>query len=221
MKPRFINQPDLAPDRLLSAYAVGVFPMADERGRLQWLSPDPRAIIELEFFTPSRSLRALIRRNVFRVTVNESFREVMEACAEREEGTWISGEIRAAYQHLHEMGVAHSVEAWLGNRLVGGLYGVALGAAFFGESMFHRESNASKIALAELVERLRRHDFGLLDCQFQTDHLRSLGAIEIPRREYLRRLHVAVRRPRTFDEGSHAAYIAEPPRSRDPGEPLP
>lgn len=221
MKPRFIKQPELAPDRLLSAYAVGVFPMADERGRLQWLSPDPRAIIELESFTPTRSLRTLIRKNVFRITVNESFREVMEACADREEGTWISAEIRSAYQHLHEMGVAHSVEARLGDRLVGGLYGVALGAAFFGESMFHRESNASKVALAALVERLRQQDFGLLDCQFQTDHLRSVGAIEIPRREYLRRLGVAVRRPRTFDDDCHAAYIAEPPDSRDPGETLP
>ena len=221
MKPRFINQPELAPDRLLSAYALGVFPMADERGRLQWLSPDPRAILEIESFKPSRSLRALIRRDVFRVTMNESFREVMEACADREEGTWISDEIREAYQRLHEMGVAHSVETRREDRLVGGLYGVALGAAFFGESMFHREPNASKVALAALVERLRCQGFLLLDCQFQTDHLRSLGAIEVSRREYLRRLSAVVRQPRMLDEGSHAAYIAEPPGPRGPDGSLP
>lgn len=184
--------PELQPSALLSAYAAGIFPMADEDGVINWFAPPQRAIIELDGLVVSRSLRSAVRRGVFTVTFNGAFSEVMRACAEREEGTWISREIITAYTLLHRHGFAHSVEAWQGDRLVGGLYGVALGGAFFGESMFHRETDASKIALVHLVDRMRERGFVLLDVQFMTDHLRSLGAREIPRKEYERRLAEAV-----------------------------
>src|SRR3990172_12691156 len=153
----------LAPERLLAAYAAGIFPMADDAGRIHWLAPDPRGILELDAFQPSRSLRTVRRRGVFTITVNRAFSAVIEACAEREEGTWISDDIQAAYGELHQLGFAHSVETWQQDRLAGGLYGVAIGGAFFGESMFHHVTNASKIALMGLVERMRERDFVLLD----------------------------------------------------------
>ena len=183
---------DLAPDRLLGAYAAGIFPMADETDKLHWFAPDPRAIIELADFAASRSLRAILRRDKFSVTFDTAFGQVVDACADRREGTWISRDVRQAYETLHRLGFAHSVEAWSGGALAGGLYGVALGGAFFGESMFHREADASKVALVHLVTRMQERGFELLDVQFMTDHLRSLGAVEIPRTEYERRLGEAL-----------------------------
>jgi leucyl/phenylalanyl-tRNA--protein transferase len=184
--------PDLVPDKLLSAYTVGIFPMADEEGELFWMAPDPRAVIELDSFKVSRSLRSAARRSEFSVTFNRAFAEVMAGCADRSEGTWISTDIRKAYQELHRMGFAHSVEVWRGDELVGGLYGVTLGGLFFGESMFHRETDASKIALVRLVTRMRERGFSLLDVQFMTEHLRQFGTIEISRAAYERRLQAAL-----------------------------
>jgi leucyl/phenylalanyl-tRNA--protein transferase len=188
-------RPDLAPEKLLAAYSVGIFPMADETGTIHWLAPDPRAIIELSAFKVSRSLRAVWRRSEFEVTINRSFDAVMDACGDRAEGTWISDEMKEAYQTLHRLGFAHSVEAWRDERLAGGLYGVSIGGAFFGESMFHRVSDASKIALVHLVERMRERGFALLDVQFMTQHLRQFGATEIPRAEYEQRLLRALALP--------------------------
>ena len=190
------SQP-LTPDLLVSAYAQGIFPM-DVAGRIEWFSPDPRGILPLEAFHISDNLRRLCARRKFQIRVNTRFRDVMTACADRREGTWISQEIIAAYTRLHERGLAHSVETWLDDELAGGLYGVALGGAFFGESMFHRVRDASKVALVHLVERLKTRGYMLLDVQFVTPHLRRFGAVEIPRREYLRRLRAALARPCRF-----------------------
>jgi leucyl/phenylalanyl-tRNA--protein transferase len=191
-------RPDLAPDKLLAAYAIGIFPMADDEGDVRWFAPDPRAVMELEVFKPSRSLRSTLQRGVFDVTVDRAFRQVIEACADRPEGTWISEEIKEAYCELHRLGFVHSVEAWKGGQLVGGLYGVTLGGAFFGESMFHHVPDASKVALARLIERLRERGYSVLDVQFMTEHLRRFGAVEIPRSEYEQRLAPAIRSPCSF-----------------------
>ncbi len=190
--------PDLVPARLLAAYAVGVFPMADDAGELHWLAPDPRAILELDALAVPRSLGSVIRRGVFTVTMDRAFDRVIDACANRAEGTWISEDIKEAYSTLHRQGFAHSVECWRRGKLAGGLYGVAIGGAFFGESMFHRETNASKVALVFLVERMRTCGFALLDVQFMTEHLRRFGAVEIPKAEYERRLRRAVFLRRSF-----------------------
>jgi len=178
---------------LLAAYASGWFPMADEDGVVSWYSPDPRGIMPIDtFHVPSR-LRRVVRRAAVQVDVDTAFEEVMRACAaaEREpgdSGTWISDEIIESYCALHAQGYAHSVEVRQDGALVGGLYGVALGGAFFGESMFHHATDASKVALVALVNRLRARGFVLLDTQWVTAHLQQFGAIEIPRPEYLRRL---------------------------------
>ncbi len=188
----------LAPENLLQAYASGFFPMADSKtGPIGWYSPDPRCIIPLERFVASRSLRRIVRKNVFSITYNVDFKQVITACADREE-TWISPEIVHAYTVLHQLGFAHSVEAWLGERLTGGLYGVAIGGAFFGESMFSREPDASKVCLVHLVERLRSRGFALLDSQIMNEHIRQFGAVDIPRGEYLRRLQQALDRETRF-----------------------
>ena len=182
---------------LVSAYASGWFPMAVEGGEIRWFSPDPRGIIPLEaFHVPSRLAR-VVRRGPFRIEIDTAFDAVIRACAEAERdredpGTWISEEIIASYTALHARGLAHSVEAWRGDRLAGGLYGVALQGAFFGESMFHGETDASKVALVVLVERLRRAGYLLLDTQWVTGHLEQFGAIEIAREEYLKRLEAAL-----------------------------
>lgn len=189
---------ELTPHNLLTAYAHGVFPMGDEDGVLHWLSPDPRVVIELDACQPSRSLRAKLRRRVFEITVDREFEKVIQACAERPEGTWITPEIVAAYSTLHHLGFAHSVEAWQDDQLVGGLYGVVLGGAFFGESMFHRATDASKVALIALVERMQTRGFVLLDVQFMTEHLRRFGAVEIPRKTYLKQLRHALELDRRF-----------------------
>jgi leucyl/phenylalanyl-tRNA--protein transferase len=192
------EDPPLTTGLLLRAYSDGYFPMAEPAdGSIRWYSPDPRAIIPIETFRPPRSLRQVVRRNRFTLTVDRVFPEVVRACSERPE-TWISDAIIDAYVGLHLDGWAHSVEAWVEGRLAGGLYGVALGGAFFGESMFSRESNASKVALVELVRRLREGGYLLLDTQFMNEHLRQFGTMEIPRSEYLRRLKVALATPATF-----------------------
>ena len=182
----------LEPDMLLSAYAQGIFPMADEDGELFWLSPDPRTILPLEDFHASKNLLKKYRNGPYEMVVDRDFSGVIDACSERSEGTWISGEIRDAYVHLHRLGFAHSVEAYLEGRLIGGLYGVALRGAFFGESMFFRETDGSKLALVHLVERMRDRGMVLLDVQFTTEHLKQFGVVEIPRSEYLDRLQNAL-----------------------------
>lgn len=186
----------IAPDFLLAAYAAGYFPMAESReGEIQWMSPDPRAIIPLNGFNVSRSLSQTLRKKKFEVRWNTCFEEVMRQCARREE-TWISEEITQSYIELHRRGFAHSLEMWHEGALAGGLYGVAFGAAFFGESMFSTVRDASKVALVCLVEQLQRKDFRLLDTQFITPHLAHFGAIEIPRTEYLAVLAKAVQAKR-------------------------
>jgi leucyl/phenylalanyl-tRNA--protein transferase len=181
-------------DALLNAYASGWFPMAVAPGEIRWYSPDPRGIIPLDtFHVPSRLARTL-RRHAFETRINTRFRDVITACAERDDadGNWIDAEIIESYCALHESGFAHSVETWREGRLVGGLYGVALGGAFFGESMFHHATDASKAALVALVERLRARGFVLLDTQWVTAHLLQFGAVDISRRRYLRRLDEAL-----------------------------
>lgn len=171
--------------------------MAMDDGAIEWFSPDPRGIIPLgEFRLPHTAQRAW-EREVFEIRIDTAFSEVMRSCAERED-TWINREIRASYEKLHALGHAHSVEAWKDGALAGGLYGVAIGGAFFGESMFFRVTHASKIALAGLVKHLRARRFILLDTQWVTDHLRQFGAAEVPRAEYLHQLNRAVNLPRSF-----------------------
>lgn len=208
-------RPDLAPEKLLAAYAVGIFPMADDEGEIHWLAPDPRAVIELDAFKMPRSLRVLRGRAVFEVTINRAFDTVVARCADRAEGTWISDDIKTAYCKLNRLGFAHSVEVWRNDQLVGGLYGVTIGGAFFGESMFFRESNASKIALVHLVERLRQRDYRLLDVQFMTEHLRSFGAVEIPRTEYERRLRLALTQSCCFVDAPGASKAPPGEHGRD------
>jgi leucyl/phenylalanyl-tRNA--protein transferase len=190
---------DLGPSRLLEAYGRGVFPWYDEQTPILWWSPDPRAVFELDRFHVSRRLRRTVRSGRFTVTVNRDFAAVIRACAERRgEGTWITLEMVAAYERLHRLGHAHSVEAWYGDVLGGGVYGVSIGGFFAGESMFTRVRDGSKVALMALVERLRQRGFALFDTQFVTEHTRRLGAVEIPRAEYLARLREALAREVTF-----------------------
>ncbi len=189
---------DLEPGTLLAAYRCGIFPWPDTFGRELWWSPDPRAVLPLDGFHESRSLRRLRRRGVFAVTRDKAFKLVIRGCSNRPEGTWITPPMMKAYARLHDLGWAHSVETWTGDILVGGIYGVAVGALFAAESMFHAMRDASKVALAELVEHLRDRGFVLLDVQFLTRHLTSLGAIEISREEYLKRLESAVTKDISF-----------------------
>jgi leucyl/phenylalanyl-tRNA---protein transferase len=188
---------------LLAAYSSGWFPMAGDGDELSWYSPDPRGIIPLDRFHASSRLLRVVRRGTYRIAVDTAFEAVIRACAESDRGpedagTWISEEIMQSYCALHRLGHAHSVEAWADDRLVGGLYGVALGGVFFGESMFHRATDASKVALVALIERLRARGFGLLDTQWVTEHLRQFGAIEIPRPEYLRLLETNLQLDASF-----------------------
>jgi leucyl/phenylalanyl-tRNA--protein transferase len=190
----------LDPETLIRAYRAGVFPWSSDP-EITWWCPDPRAIFDLEAWQPSRSLRKSIRREGWTFSIDAAFERVMRACAEPTEArpsTWITDDFVHAYVELHLRGLAHSVEVWAGDELVGGLYGVTLGAFFGGESMFHRRTDASKAAVAHLVEHLRARGFLLLDAQVPNPHLMSIGAVEIPRDEYLRRLKAALRKDVQF-----------------------
>jgi leucyl/phenylalanyl-tRNA---protein transferase len=182
----------IPPELLVQAYSTGYFPMAVEDLGIRWFSPDPRGIIPLDGFHVPTRLGRLYRSGRFRIEVNHAFRNVIEACAARQE-TWIDQEIIESYVELHRLGFAHSVEAWHEGRLAGGLYGVSLRGAFFGESMFSHVSNASKVALVSLVHRLQSRGYRLLDVQWVTEHLETLGAVEIPRSRYLRLLRDSMR----------------------------
>lgn len=185
------------PELLLQGYRLGLFPMAIEEDAIEWFSPDPRGILPLEEFHLPHALRRVLRKGTFEIKIDSCFLEVIHACAKRED-TWINREIIESYTRLHELGHAHSVEAWSKSKLAGGLYGVAIGGAFFGESMFHRVTDASKIALVALAERLRARKFVLLDTQWLTPHLQQFGGIEVSRNHYLRLLRSAVELPQKF-----------------------
>lgn len=187
----------ISPELLLQGYRLGVFPMAMDDGAIEWFSPDPRGILPLNNFHLPHALKRQVRKKVFEIRIDNRFTEVIRACAERED-TWINDEIIESYEALYEVGFAHSVEAWRENKLAGGLYGIAIGGAFFGESMFHRVTDASKVALVALVEHLRTKEFALLDTQWLTPHLRQFGGIEISRSHYLRMLRRAVELPIKF-----------------------
>jgi leucyl/phenylalanyl-tRNA--protein transferase len=187
------------PALLVRAYREGIFPMALDDGEIGWFSPDPRGIIPLDGFHVPRRLARVARSGRFEIRIDTSFEDVIRACAsDRDEGTWISDEIVESYLTLHRLGLAHSVETWHQRQLVGGLYGVHLGGAFFGESMFHRETDASRVALVALVDRLHRRGFTLLDTQWTTPHLQQFGAVEIPGSEYRVRLAAALRKTCSF-----------------------
>jgi leucyl/phenylalanyl-tRNA--protein transferase len=188
---------ELTPEVLEACYRAGAFPMADRFGRIEFYRSDPRSVLEFGDLHVSRSLGRVIRKGTYEVRVDEDFEGVVRACADRED-TWINTEIVRAYVRLHEVGKAHSVEAYHEGELAGGLYGVALGGAFMGESMFARGRDASKVCVVHLVGRLRGRGYELLDCQIQNDHLARLGAKEIPEVEYLRRLERALRLERSF-----------------------
>ena len=197
MRPR--PRQTIDPELLLRAYALGWFPMGTgRRGRIEWFSPDPRGILPLGIFHAPARLKRVVRQARFEIRVNTAFEAVMRACSAREE-TWITEDILSSYVALHRLGFAHSVETWQDDNLVGGLYGVAIGGAFFGESMFHTATDASKVALVALVERLRSRGFALLDTQWVTPHLIQFGATEVPRTEYLERLTAALSLECRFD----------------------
>lgn len=190
---------EIEPEFLLKAYQLGIFPMAMQDGEIAWFSPDPRGIIPLHAFHIPHGLQRTLKSKKFEVRVDSRFREVMMGCADRP-STWIDHSILFSYVRLHEMGFAHSVETWCGGELVGGLYGVALGGAFFGESMFSRVADASKVALVYLVERMRERGFQLLDTQWSTPHLKQFGCVDISRVRYLRLLDEALRLDARFVE---------------------
>jgi len=183
---------DLSPKRLIEAYSSGIFPWFEEGQPVLWWSPDPRMVLFPEDLRVSKSLQKALNKPLYTVTLDEAFAEVMTCCAQprgKSPGTWITDEMKTAYMQLFEAGHAHSVEVWRDGDLVGGLYGVALGQLFFGESMFSFESNTSKIALANLVKQLREWNYQLIDCQVSSEHLESLGAIEISREQFRQQLH--------------------------------
>jgi leucyl/phenylalanyl-tRNA--protein transferase len=192
-------RPALSPDLMIRAYAAGIFPMSDgaDQPGIFWVDPQRRGVFPLDGFHVSRSLRRRIRRGGFEIAVNRDFPGVVAACADRPE-TWINEEIFTTYMALHALGYGHSVEVWMDGQLAGGVFGVTLGAAFFGESMFSRRTDGSKIALYHLVDRLRSGGFQLFDTQFTTEHLERLGAVEIPRADYRRQLQIAVTSPADF-----------------------
>lgn len=200
MKGTRSRQPDITPDLLLRAYSIGLFPMADSADdpELFWVEPELRGIIPLDDFHISKSLAKTIKRAPFDIRYDTAFEDVMKGCAAPAPDrptTWINAKILSLYATLHKMGHAHSVEAWNGDDLVGGLYGVSLGSAFFGESMFSRRTDASKICLVHLVERLRKRGFKLLDTQFTTEHLKSFGAVDVPKARYEKMLARAIASP--------------------------
>ena len=192
----------LTPEMMLSAYSQGAFPMTDPDGVTRWYSADPRGVLPLDEFHCPRTLRQIVRQSRFEIRINGDFAATMRACKDvkrpERDSSWISDELVNAYVRLHELGFAHSVEAWQRGELVGGLYGVALGGAFFGESMFHRAANASKVCLVHLIERLREREFTLLDTQMVTEHMKQFGAREIPAEDYLEQLEVALGKDCSF-----------------------
>jgi len=193
---------EITTDDLLYGYINGIFPMAEADGTIYWYSPDPRAIIPIEAYKPSKSLRPVLNKNYFEIRVNSDFEGVMRGCSgprTHETGTWISEEIIATYTSLHRLGYAHSVETYRNGKLAGGLYGVSINGAFFGESMFSAESNASKVAFHYLIQILRKNRFALLDTQFINDNVLRYGAIEIPKSTYLDLLNKALRLKIKFD----------------------
>lgn len=195
----------LTADDLIYGYINGIFPMADADGTLYWYSPDPRAVIPIATYKPSKSLRPTLNKQQFDIRVNTNFEQVMRFCAmprSIDDSTWISTELIRAYTDLHQMGLAHSVETYMDNRLVGGLYGVAIGGAFFGESMFHQVPNASKVAFHHLILILREQQFALLDTQFINDNVKRFGAIEISKREYADQLKRAIKQKARFTEAA-------------------
>ena len=198
MKSQSSKPKTIEPDFLLMAYCNGYFPMAEpESGEIHWYSPDPRGVFDLKEFHIPRSLSLTVKKKHFEVVIDREFEEVMRRCGGREE-TWISEDLVQSYVKLHRLGFAHSVECWRENKLVGGLYGVSIAGAFFGESMFSLERDASKVALVHLVDRLKERGFQLLDTQFLTPHLARFGAREIPRMEYLERLEKALEKKCIF-----------------------
>lgn len=207
--PRTTRRENLTPEDLLAAYATGIFPMAEARDDpdIRWVDPRQRGILPLDGFHTSRSLSRRMRSGAFRITVDTAFAEVVDACADRPE-TWISLRIQSLYLQLFRLGQAHSVEVWQENRLVGGVYGVTLGAAFFGESMFSHVADASKIALAHTVDRLRAGGFRLFDTQFPTPHLASLGGVEIPRAAYRQLLALALQGTAQFQPEGYSSAAA-------------
>ncbi|WP_442891719.1 leucyl/phenylalanyl-tRNA--protein transferase [Dissulfurispira sp.] len=190
---------DLSEERLLLAYSMGIFPWYSEDSPILWWSPDPRLVMIPEELKLSRSLRQVINKNTFKITMDNAFEDVIRSCADvhkkRHSGTWITEEMIDAYINLHNSGFAHSVESWYEGELAGGLYGVSLGGAFFGESMFSKKSNASKVAFVYLVQKSINWGFGLIDCQVTTEHLMSLGAKEVPRAEFMKMLKQALKMP--------------------------
>jgi leucyl/phenylalanyl-tRNA--protein transferase len=210
----------ITPELLLRAYAMGVFPMAQTRDatEIHWVDPRRRGVFDLDAFHISRSLARTIRQGRFGITINTAFADVVTGCADRPE-TWINGEIFALYNDLHATGHAHSLEVWEGDTLVGGVYGVSLGAAFFGESMFSRRTDASKVALAWLIHRLRAGGFTLFDTQFLTPHLASLGAIEISRAAYHKRLTAALAQTARFDPEDYSPASSSVAASAVPSRP--
>ena len=198
-----LNQNSLTPANIIKAYSVGIFPMAENYSdqKIYWINPQNRGILPLGGLHISKSLRKTIRRKLFDVTYNDNFRHIIQECAkigQRRPETWINQEIMEAYIELHKIGYAHSIECWIDNKIVGGLYGIALGGAFFGESMFSHQSNASKIALVHLVAILKDRGFILLDTQFTSDHLETMGVIEISRENYLKKLKNALTKSPVF-----------------------
>ncbi len=194
---------DLSSERLKLAYEMGIFPWYSEDDPILWWSPDPRLVLFPSKIRISRSLRKIIKKDQFKITLNSSFEEVIKKCAEirikEDEDTWILDEMQLAYIKLHEKGLAHSVETWLNGELVGGLYGISLGKTFFGESMFSTVSNASKVAFAKFVNFLSENSFDIIDCQVKTDHLSSLGAEEISRAQFLNIINQSTQKPFFFD----------------------
>lgn len=204
---------DLSSERLLEAYRRGIFPWYSAGQPILWWSPDPRAVLYLDNFKVSRSLRKRLRSNIYTVTMDRVFNEVVEACAAPRQkdpvaGTWITRDMAKAYLKLHEMGYAHSVETWFEGRLVGGLYGLALGRGFFGESMFTVMTDASKVALASLVDRLKEWRYLFVDCQLPSPHILSLGAVEVPRARFLGELAGALDAPDLVGPWTHEEHSA-------------
>jgi leucyl/phenylalanyl-tRNA---protein transferase len=203
---------DLSPERLLAAYRAGIFPWYGDGDPILWWSPDPRFVLLPDELRVSRSMKQFMRKEVLGITCDRAFREVIAACRmprRGQDGTWITEEMREAYNALHDLGFAHSVEVWREGALVGGLYGVSLGRAFFGESMFSAVPNASKAALISLIPRLKERGFGLVDCQVETAHLAGLGARLIPRREFCARLRESLRHE--THRGNWGGWLAPSP----------